>query len=126
MAAAPAAARIRVMTLVPKTPADLALAPVAAGIDINLQALRDKTPEEIDYELSLQLDQPLITNTRQERAEHVERAALRGLDLHGWHIAVTDDGCRLRLSGGSVTLDLGLGAALMSYITTGVRARAGV
>ncbi len=114
------------MALRPKTPADLALAPVAAGIDLNLQALRDKTPDEIDYELSLQLDQPLIANTREERAEHVVRAAVRGIDLHGWDAAVTDDGCRLRLSGGSVTIDLGLGATVMGYITTGVRSAAGV
>jgi hypothetical protein len=114
------------MTLRPRTAADLALAPVAAGIDINLQALRDKTPEEIDYELSLQLDQPLIANTRAERAEHVLRAAVRGIDLHGWEGTITEDGCRLRLSGGSVTLDLGLGAALMGYITAGLHAAASV
>jgi hypothetical protein len=114
------------MTLRPRTAADLALAPVAAGIDINLQALRDRAPEEIDYELSLQLDQPLIANTRAERAEHVLRAAVRGIELHGWVGTITEDGCRLRLSGGSVTLDLGLGAALMNYITTGLHAAASV
>jgi hypothetical protein len=114
------------MSLRPKTPTDLALAPVAAGIDINLQALRDRTPQEIDYELSLQLDQPLIADTRAERAEHVARAAVRGIDLHGWEATVTEDGCRLRLSGGSVTLDLGLGAALMGFIQAGAPAAAGV
>jgi hypothetical protein len=102
------------MSLRPKTHADLALAPVAARVDLNLQELRDRTPEEIDYELALRLDQPLIPNTRDERAEHVRRAAVRGVDLHGWTAGITEDGCRLRLSGGSVTLDLGLGATLMT------------
>ncbi len=114
------------MTLRPKTPADLALAPVAAHVDLNLQELRDRTPEEIDYELSLRLDQPLITNTRQERAEHIRRASVRGVDLHGWTAEITEDGCRLRLSGGSVTIDLGLGASLMSYISAGVGAAANI
>ncbi len=114
------------MTLRPKTPSDLVLAPVAAHVDMNLQELRDRTPQEIDYQLSLKLDQPLLTNPREERAEHVRRAAVRGIDLHGWRAEITDDGCRLRLSGGSVTIDLGLGASVMSYITTGVRAAASV
>jgi hypothetical protein len=42
--------------------------------------------------------------------------ALRNVDRHGWEATITDDGCRLRLSGGSVTLDLGLGATVMRYI----------
>ena len=107
------------MALLPKGPADMALAPVAAEIDINLQRLRDRAPSEIDYELGLQLDRPLMTNTRDERADHVLQAALRNIDRHGWEAAITDDGCRLRLSGGSVTLDLGLGAAVMTYIDDG-------
>src|ERR1022692_1124182 len=101
------------MTLRPKVPLDMALAPVAAQIDLNLQLLRDRTPREIDYELQLQLDRPQIADTREERAEHVLRAALRNIDRHGWEATITDDGCRLRLTGGSVSLDLGLGAAVM-------------
>jgi hypothetical protein len=49
----------------------------------------------------------------------VLEAAVRNVDLHGWTPTVTEDHCRLRLSGGSVSLDLGLGAAIMRYIDGG-------
>ncbi len=39
------------MTIHPKTPTDLTLAPVAVGIDMNLQRLRDKSVEGIEAEL---------------------------------------------------------------------------
>lgn len=107
------------MTIHPKAPADMALAPVAAEIDLNLQRLRDRTGSDINYELGLALDRPLMENTRDERAEYVLRAALRNVDRHGWNAKITDDGCRLHLSGGSVTLDLGLGDAVMQYIRSG-------
>jgi hypothetical protein len=41
------------------------------------------------------------------------------VDLHGWEAEITDDRARVRISGGSVTLDLGLSATLLSYITGG-------
>jgi len=107
------------MTLHPKAPIDLTLAPVAAGIDLNLQELRDKEPEEIGFVLGLKLDRPPIPNSRDERAEHVLRAALRNVELHGWKGSISDDACRLHLAGGSVTLDLGLGASVMRYIEDG-------
>jgi len=107
------------MTLHPKAPIDLALAPVAAGIDLNLQGLRDLTTDALDLELQLQLDRPPIPNDRNERETQVLRAALRNVDLHGWDGSISADGCRLHLSGGSVTLDLGLGATIMSYIVNG-------
>jgi len=105
------------MTLRPKAPTDMVLAPVAAEIDLNLQRLRDRPTAEIAYELALELDRPLFENTRKERATHVLRVALRDVDLHGWQAEITDDGSRLHLSGGSVTLDLGLSTTVMSYIT---------
>ena len=105
------------MPLHPKAPKDLALAPLAAGIDLNLQRLRDKQPSEIAYELALELDtdeNPL--STPQERAERVLQVALRDVDLHHWDAAITGDFARLRLSGGSVSLDLGLSASILAYI----------
>jgi len=108
------------MTLLPKAPADVALAPVAAKIDLNLQRLRDKSLAEIDYELALELDRPLIANTHRERAEHVLRLALRDVDCHGWHASITDDSARLHLVGGSVSLDLGLGDTVTRYIESGL------
>jgi hypothetical protein len=108
------------MTIRPKAPIDVALAPVAAEIDLNLQRLRDRAPSEIEYELQLELNRPLFANTYEERATHVVNVALRNVDLHGWHVAVTEDACRLHLSGGSVSLDLGLGATVMGYIESGL------
>jgi hypothetical protein len=107
------------MTLHPKTFTDMSLAPVAAEIDLNLQRLRDRTPGEVDYELGLVLDRPLHEHTREERAEHVLRAALRNVERHGWEATITEDECRVHLAGGSVTLDLGLGDTVMRYIEDG-------
>ena len=105
----------------PKLPIDIALAPVAAGIDLNLQSFRDKPPQEVERTLELQLDQPPIPDDREHRAAQVLSAALRNVDLHGWDGAITSDDARLRLSGGSVTLDLGLGASVTRYIEGGAQ-----
>ena len=104
------------MTIHPKAPIDFALAPVAAEIDMNLQALRDRLPKDVGLELALQLDRPPIPNTREERAAHVLRAALRNVELHHWIGSITEDNTRLHLNGGSVSLDLGLGANITRYI----------
>ena len=104
------------MTLRPRTPIDLTLAPVAAQLDMNLARLRDCPPEEIDFQVALELDRPERTGTAQERADRVLAVAVRNVELHGWKPTITEDHCRLRLSGGSVTLDLGLSGVLMRYI----------
>ncbi len=108
------------MTILPKTPIDVALAPVVAAIDLNLQRLRDRPASEIEYELQLELNRPLFTNTSDERAIQVLNVALRDVDLHGWNAIITDDASRLHVGGGSVSLDLGLGANVMHYIESGV------
>jgi hypothetical protein len=105
------------MTIAPKEPKDLALAPVAVGIDRNLQRLRDRTPAQIDYQLTLELNQPADGDNLDERAARVLRLALRDVDMHHWTAAISDDGARLTLSGGSVSLDLGLSASLHEYLT---------
>lgn len=110
------------MTIHPKKQRDLLLAPVAVEIDLNLQRMRDGTPRDVLAELELELDRPAMSADRAERAELVLRQALRGVDLHGWTAAITDDGTRVHLAGGSVTLDLGLSAAVTSYIEDGVSA----
>lgn len=106
------------MTLVPKEAKDLVLAPVAAAIDSNLQYLRDKSPEEIEYALTLELNVRPSTSP-EEREARVREAAVRMVDLHGWTVEITDDRARVRISGGSVSLDLGLSASLLRYITEG-------
>jgi hypothetical protein len=98
------------------------LAPVAAEIDLNLQRLRDLSPRDVLGQLELELDRPALSQDRGERAELVLRQALRNVELHGWMGVITDDGCRLSLSGGSVSLDLGLSAGATSYIERGVLA----
>lgn len=108
------------MTVSPKTPKDLLLAPLAAEIDLNLQRLRDIPAARVEAQLELELDRPALCATRAERAELVLRQALRYVELHGWEVGITDDSARLHLHGGSVTLDLGLGAGVTDYIEHGV------
>jgi hypothetical protein len=104
--------RVRPPTLRPRIPRDLLLAPVAAAIDLELQHLRGLTVAE----LGLELDSLEQCTTRDERASCVLQAALKGVDTHHWWAEITDDGARLRLTGGSVSLDLGLSPTLMHYI----------
>ena len=91
----------------PKSPIDLALAPVAAAIDINLQRLRDPQPSEIDYEIALELNLDTGEARGPTARRWVQESATRFVDLHDWWTQITEDGDRLRLDGGSVTLDLG-------------------
>ena len=95
------------------------LAPVAAAIDLNLQQLRDRVPADIDYQLTLELNIDTKGSTRADRTRWVREAALRTVDLHDWKAEITDDGARLHLEGGSVTLDLGLSATILRYIERG-------
>src|SRR5579859_6201056 len=108
------------MTIHPKQQKDLMLAPVAAEIDLNLQRMRNMSSGEVEAELELELDTPAMRASRDERAELVLRQALRNVDLHGWTASVTDDGCRVHLEGGSVSIDLGLSAGISTYIQQGV------
>jgi hypothetical protein len=110
------------MTIHPKKQKDLMLAPVAAEIDLNLQRMRDGSPREVLAELELELDRPAMCAGRDERAELVLRQALRDVDLHGWTAGITDDGSRVHLDGGSVSIDLGLSAGITRYIQEGVAA----
>jgi hypothetical protein len=109
------------MTLHPKRHKDLLLAPVAAEIDINLQRLRDKSVKDVEAQLELELDRPALSSDRDERAELVLRQALRDVDLHGWTATIAEDGCRVHLDGGSVSLDLGLSAGIAGFIQDGLK-----
>jgi len=108
------------MTIHPKNQTDLMLAPVAAEIDRNLQRLRDGSPRDVMAELELELDRPAMYLDRDARAELVGRQAVRDVEMHGWTASITDDAARLRLGGGSVSIDLGLSVAIMHYIESGV------
>lgn len=104
------------MTLRPKVPTDLALAPVSAGIDLNLQRLRDKSQQELLTEIGLELNDSVPAATREERAQQILEVALRDVDLHGWTVEISEDGSRVHLAGGSVSLDIGLSAQILRYI----------
>ena len=106
-------------TLHPKTPKDLLLAPLAAHIDINLGEIRDLPPAEIEDELALRLNLDLGGADRDKRAAWVLEYALWEVEMHDWHAEITGDSARLRLTGGSVTLDVGLSANLLAYIEHG-------
>ena len=112
------------MPLHPKSATDLALAPVAAAIDLNLRRLRDRPPSEIDDELALELNINTRGSTRADRTRWLQESALRFVDLHDWETEITDDGDRLRLKGGSVTLDLGLSATILRYLEHGTNGSA--
>jgi hypothetical protein len=108
-------------SVLPKNPHDLSLAPVAVTIDRNLQPLRDLEPRAIVGYLELMLDRPERDGNRQERAARVLETALRNVDCHGWNSEITHDNARLRLTGGSVTLDLGLSANILQFIDDDAR-----
>jgi hypothetical protein len=101
----------------PRSAADLFLAPVAVEIDRNLQRLRDLSPTNIRAELDLELDRPESQSAdREERQERILQVALRNVHLHDLNATLSNDGARLRLEGGSVSLDLGLSASIMRYV----------
>jgi hypothetical protein len=107
------------MPLHPRMPKDLMLAPVAAAVDQNLQHLRDRTPAEIDDALAVELNIDPTGSTADRRRAWILEQALRFAELHDWTAEITADDARLRLSGGSVTLDLGLSASISRYIADG-------
>lgn len=107
------------MRVHPRTPKDLLLAPVAAEIDVNLSYVRDKTPAEIDEHIALSFNTDPAGADRAQREAWILGEALRGVEMHEWEATITDDSARLRLSGGSVSIDLGLSAAILRYITEG-------
>jgi hypothetical protein len=107
------------MTLRPKSPKDLLLAPVAAEIDLNLNALRDRSPGELGDALAIAFNVDRAGTDRAERATRILDEALRGVEMHHWDAEITDDAARLRLSGGSVSIELGLSPSIRSYIENG-------
>ena len=107
------------MTVHPRQPKDLMLAPVAAEVDANLQRLRDRSPREVESVLALDIDRDGRGGDRAERADLVRRQAVRNVEMHGWTAAISGDGCRLHLGGGSVSLDLGLSPGITRYIEEG-------
>ena len=103
-------------TIPPKVPRDFLLAPVAAEIDLNLQRFRDLRWKSCDSSSTSSSTAPRYGRP----ARSARRASCRRrCGTSRWTTGsreITDDGARLRLSGGSVTLDLGLSAVILHYI----------
>jgi hypothetical protein len=104
----------------PKVPTDLALAPVAAEIDLNLQSLRDAPVEAIFESIALTLNAGAPGSSPEDRADQVLAVATRDVELHGWQATVSEDATRLHLEGGSVSLDVGLSATIERFIEDGL------
>ncbi len=104
------------MPVHPKSSQDLLLAPVAVEVDMKLRSLREKSRDELIYELALELDRPADVAARRHRETAIIDFATRSLNLHGYEASITPDGMRLHLAGGSESLDLGLSEAIVEYI----------
>jgi len=104
------------MSIHPREPKDLLLAPVAVEIDRNLQPLRVCRPHEVQATLEDALEPAEIDHSRAGREALVLEAAREGVEMRGWHAEITGDGTSLRLSGGSVKLDIGLGRNIQDYL----------
>ncbi len=70
----------------------------------------------------MELDVPAKSGDRDERAKLILRQALRDVDMHGWSAALSDDGHTVHLTGGSVSIDLGLSGSIAAFIHDGVKA----
>jgi hypothetical protein len=105
----------------PRSPADLALAPVLINIERNLARLRDGA--DLDFTLALALnDDSSCYNTAAERAHRVQQAVTRYVDLHGWEASPTSDGYGLKVSHGPYEVTLMLGKRLTDYVQHGLTA----
>jgi hypothetical protein len=107
------------MPIRPHTPKDLLLAPVAAEVDHNLAHLRGKTPSEIDFDLALSFNIDTTGADATQRRGWILAEAVRDVDMHDWQAEITADATSVHLSGGSVTLDVGLSATIIDYIAHG-------
>ncbi|MSW84145.1 MAG: hypothetical protein F2832_05290 [Actinobacteria bacterium] len=88
-------------------------------MDTNLRRLRGKSGQDLEMAILLELDRPPANNARPEREARVLDFALRNVDMHGWDAAITPDASAIRLDGGSVALDIALGATVSAYIADG-------
>ena len=102
----------------PRSPADLALAPVLIGIERNLARVRDS--DDLDYALALALnDDSDWYHSATERAERVQQLATRDVDLHGWHVTPAPDRQGLLVTRGHHHVSLMLGRRLADYVAAG-------
>jgi hypothetical protein len=102
----------------PRSPADLALAPVLISIERNLARVRDS--DDLEYALALALnDDSGWYHSAAERADRVQQLATCGVDLHGWHVAPAPDRQGLVVEHGHYRVSLMLGRRLAEYVVAG-------
>lgn len=105
----------------PHSAADLALAPILISIERNLARLRGSN--DLEYALALELnDDDSWYHAPAGRAERVRQAAVRGIDLHGWSVRLTEDWQGLAVTHGEYTVSLMLGGQLPDYVEHGLAA----
>lgn len=105
----------------PRSPADLALAPVLINIERNLARVRDS--DDLEYALALALnDDGGWYRSAEERAERVQQLATRNVDLHGWHVTPSPDRQGLVVEHNHYRVSLMLGKRLAGYVTGGAPA----
>ena len=102
----------------PRSPADLALAPVLINIERNLARVRDS--DDLEYALALALnDDSGWYRSPAERADRVQQLATRNVDLHGWHVTPSPDLQGLVIEHSHNRVSLMLGKRLAGYVTGG-------
>lgn len=102
----------------PHSVSDLALAPVLINIERNLARLRDS--EDLELALALELnDDDGWCHSARDRADRVQRCAVRGVDLHGWTVSPTQDLQGLAVSHSDYTVSVMLGRKLAYYVQYG-------
>jgi len=105
----------------PRSPADLALAPVLISIERNLARVRDS--DDLEYALALALnDDGGWYKSAAERADRVVQLATRNVDLHGWRVTPAPDRQGLVVEHGHHHVSLMLGRRLADYVAGGVPA----
>ena len=99
----------------PRSPADLALAPVLISIEQNLARVRDS--DDLEYALALALnDDSGWYHSAAERADRVQQLATRNVDLHGWRVTPAPDRQGLVVEHGHHCVSLMLGRRLAEYV----------
>jgi hypothetical protein len=102
----------------PHSTADLALAPVLIEIDQSLARLRSS--EDLQFDLALELnDDDSRYKNAVERADRIRQYAIRGLQLHGWHVRPTQDFYGLVVEHSGYQVSLMFGKQLTGYIEHG-------
>ena len=102
----------------PHSAADLALAPVLINVERNLVPLRDS--EDLEYTLALALnDDDAWYHSAAERAGRVQEAAIRNVDLHGWHVSPSADFQGLVIEHSDYRVSVMFGKRLADYVEHG-------